>query len=426
MVVPGSPHGYLVVLPPKPGEPTPPAPDVGEGYDGCDACCCGGAAQWYRPFHLFEPVDPVPCRLWVTGEYLLWWIKDAPVPVPLVTTGAANPLTGGGVLGRASTFELFGDSGIDQPTLSGGRFTAGYWLDAEQGLGVEASFLFLAERTFSFRVNSEPTGFPVLASPVVDANSGIETASLIAFPGAFAGGVTVSASSQLWGMEFNAVRNVVCAEDITVDMLGGFRYLDLSEDLNIARQRTVLPAGVDRFLGTPVFAGNNLMLVDDFHTRDQFYGGQIGGRAEYRYGKFFVDALGKVAFGDVHQVVEINGNTTLTPPAGTVSTASGGLLALPSNIGRFTHDTFAVVPEAGLTAGLQVTCHVRAFVGYSFLYCSDVARPGDQINRTVNPAQLPTSRFFTPGPANPAQPAPLFNTTEYWAQGINFGVAFTY
>jgi hypothetical protein len=364
--------------------------------------------------------------MWVTGEYLLWWIKDAPVPVPLVTTGSANPVTGGGVLGRASTFELFGNSGIDQATFSGGRFTAGYWLDEDQGLGVEASFLFLAERTFSFRASSDPTGFPVLTSPVVDAVSGMETGSLIAFPGAFAGSVTVSASSELWGTEFNAVRNVVCADNLTVDMVGGFRYLDLSEDLNIDRQRTVLAAGIDRFLGTAVFAGNQLRLADDFHTRDQFYGGQIGGRGEYRLGKFFVDAMGKVALGDVHQVVEINGTTTLTTPAGVVTTASGGLLALQSNIGRATHDTFAVVPEGGLTAGLQLTSHLRAFVGYTFLYCSDVVRPGDQINRTINPTQLPTSRFFTFAPANPAQPAPLFNTTDYWAQGINFGVAFTY
>jgi hypothetical protein len=423
-----------VVLPPKPGEPTPPAPDVDQGCYGCGSCgscggcgaCCGGPAQWYRPLHLLEPVDPVQCRLWVTGEYLLWWIKDAPVPVPLVTTGSANVLTGGGVLGRASTFELFGDSGIDQASFNGGRFTAGYWLDDEQKMGVEASFLFLAERTFSFRVNSDGTGFPVLTSPVVDATSGMETGSLIAFPGAFAGGVTINASSQLWGLEFNAVRNMVCADNVTVDMIGGFRYLDLSEDLNIARQRTVLPAGVDRFLGTAVFAGNNLALVDDFHTRDQFYGGQIGARGEYRLGRFFVDAMGKVALGDIHQVVEINGTTTLTTPAGAVSTASGGLLALQSNIGRNTHDTFAVIPEAGLTAGLQVTSHLRAFVGYSFLYCSDVVRPGDQINRTINPMQLPTSRFFTFAPAVPAQPAPLFNTTDFWAQGINFGVAITY
>src|SRR5437868_5553269 len=24
---------------------------------------------------------------WVTAEYLLWWIKDSPLPVPLVSTG---------------------------------------------------------------------------------------------------------------------------------------------------------------------------------------------------------------------------------------------------------------------------------------------------------------------------------------------------
>src|SRR5437763_13005601 len=35
------------------------------------------------------PVDDDCCvpRTWVSAEYLLWWLKDGPVPSPLLTTG---------------------------------------------------------------------------------------------------------------------------------------------------------------------------------------------------------------------------------------------------------------------------------------------------------------------------------------------------
>jgi hypothetical protein len=49
----------------------------GMSRDG-DSCSAGGK------------VCGPPGRFWVSGEYLLWWIKDARLP-PLVTTGPANP-----------------------------------------------------------------------------------------------------------------------------------------------------------------------------------------------------------------------------------------------------------------------------------------------------------------------------------------------
>jgi hypothetical protein len=52
------------------------------------------------------------------------------------------------------------------------------------------------------------------------------------------------------------------------------------------------------------------------------------------------------------------------------------------------------------------------------MYISEVLRPGDQIDRSINP------RFLaTPSPAGaPFQPVFQFKTSDFWAQGIDVGL----
>jgi hypothetical protein len=132
-----------------------------------------------------------------------------------------------------------------------------------------------------------------------------------------------------------------------------------------------------------------------------------------------------VALGSTDQVVDVAGSTVIAPPGQVATVANGGLLAQPTNSGHFTRDQFAVVPEVGVNVGYQATAHLRAFVGYTFLYWSNVVRPGDQIDRAVNPTQLPVSTA-APQLAGPARPAPVLRDTAFWAQGSSFGVEFRY
>jgi hypothetical protein len=37
-----------------------------------------------------------------------------------------------------------------------------------------------------------------------------------------------------------------------------------------------------------------------------------------------------------------------------------------------------------------------------------------------------TGQPITPTPVNPPRPAPLFNTTDFWAQGLTVGIEFTF
>lgn len=371
---------------------------------------------------LSEPSNQTPhARCWAHAEYLAWWIKDGPLPVPLVTLG---PSASFAVLGQPGTSVLFGTT-IDHDMFSGGHFTLGGWLNGEKNLGVEGSFLFLGQRAERFSASTDGSGDLAIGRPVFNTATSAETAILVAFPTAFAGGVAISASSQLYGAEVN-LRGLLFSEELfTLSALAGFRYADLTEDLGILQASTILPGGISFFNGTPVLTPSTVTLLDQFNTRNQFYGGQVGLDAAVHRGRFSLDVLGKVALGSTHEVVSVNGNTTVSGPGIATATAAGGLLALSSNIGRQAQDRFAVIPEVGATLGFQVTSWLRATVGYSFLYWSEVARPGDQIDRSVNPTQLPSAAGFGPL-VGPATPAPRFEHSDYWAQGIAFGLAFRY
>ena len=119
---------------------------------------------------------------------------------------------------------------------------------------------------------------------------------------------------------------------------------------------------------------------------------------------------------------EANGSTTLL---NTGSTLPGGLLVLPSNSGRHANDVFAMLPEGSFELGLRLSDRVNVSLGYSFLYWTRVARPGDQLNQTVNPTQLPTSPAFVPN-SGATQPALVLTDRTFWAQGLSAGLALRY
>lgn len=355
--------------------------------------------------------DQPSTRFWADAEYLLWWIKDTPTP-PLVSLGSpatrAIPARGASV--------VFGGEGIDNEERMGGRFTAGCWLDDHNSFGIEGSYLFLAARSVHFGIGASDTpGSPAIGRPFFNIDRGIPDAELVAFPGLLSGRVEVNASSRLQGAEANGVINVCCNCDFRLDLLAGFRYLQLREGLGIA----------ENLAADPAFGGSRFLVTDQFDTANDYYGGQIGARAEYRHDRWSVKGVGKIAFGDTREGIQIRGSTLIAPPGELPMLARGGLLALPTNIGKYHHDDFAVVPEVSINVGYQVTNHLKAFAGYSFLYWSSVGRPGDQIDPGIDVSRLPINQPVG-GPLGPARPAFAFKETDFWAQGINFGLEFRY
>jgi hypothetical protein len=122
--------------------------------------------------------------------------------------------------------------------------------------------------------------------------------------------------------------------------------------------------------------------------------------------------------------VDIDGSSTLTNAAGQ-TTLPGGVLAVGTNIGSHSSTRFAIVPEVGINLGVKLTDRLSARVGYNFLYLSQVARSGEQFDRTVADTLIPTGVFFGPT-GTETRPRGQVNATDYWAQGLNFGLLFTY
>jgi hypothetical protein len=362
-------------------------------HDGCanpDGCCPGQGPSF-----------------WLSGEYLMWWLSSPKVP-PLVTTGspqAALP----GALGQPGTAVLFGGGHLDEDTRSGARFRTGYWFDDEHLIGVDGSFFFLGQRAVNFTAGS--TGAPVLARPFFNAVTNAEDAELVAFPGVVAGVVNVNMTSRLWGFDADLRTNLCRGCWYNIDLLGGFRFLGLDDKLSISEN--LVTAGVP-----PV----GFLVNDTFQTSNRFWGGQLGLDAEARWGRWSLQSLTKVALGNVREVVDINGGTVVNNPAvGRSVFETGGLLALPTNIGHYSQNRFAVLPEESLILGYQVTDWLRLTLGYNFLYLSDVIRPGQQIDRVVNVSQLP------PGTLTGApRPAFSFRENDFWVHGVSFGMEFRY
>jgi len=364
----------------------------------------------------------VPCRFYGSAEYLLWWTRPANLP-PLVTTGTPASQ---GILGQPGTTILFGGSAVDFGGQSGARFTAGYWLNCEQTVALEGSLFFLGQQTVSFNANSNM--FPLLARPFFEINPGPqmgEFRQLTAFPNLFTGAIHASTASRLWGAEVDARCKGCCGDccDCTyrIDWLAGVRYLELNDNLHVDESIQFNPGILPRLPD-----GGSGYVFDRFGTRNQFFGAQAGPDIQLRHDRWSLDIKAKVAVGDTHETVNINGGQILVGPGGAVNTFQGGLLALPSNIGHFTRDEFSVVPEIGLQVGYDFTPHLRAFVGYNFLYWSNVLRAGDQIDRNIDVTQIPN--FSAPGavPVGQTRPEVLFRETSFWAQGLNVGVEWKY
>ncbi len=78
-----------------------------------------------------------------------------------------------------------------------------------------------------------------------------------------------------------------------------------------------------------------------------------------------------------------------------------------------------------MTLGVNLTDNIQATLGYTFLYWTGVARPGNQIDPILSPGQVPTNPSY--GLVNsPLRPVHTFQDSGFWAQGLNFGLQFLF
>ncbi len=381
--------------------------------DGCGiAATCGDAPG---PYLAYERPHTMP--VWFRGEALIWWTQGEVLP-PLVTTSPdGTDQADAGVLGLDTTSTLFGGSSVHDGNRSGGRVSFGLWLQADRSLGIEASFLGLNEIRTGYQATS--TGNPILARPFFNVQPEVgfatEDASLLAFPSRLEGSIDVDTSTEFQTVEVLLRRALYHGPCDRMDLLLGYRFARLDGGLRID----------DDLLSTHADSGiapqTTIQSFDLFNTRNRFHGPEIGVMARRSYARWSMELLMKVALGNTNSEVTINGSTTTTAPGGDPSTSTGGLLALDSNIGRYTVDDLALIPELGFTLTYDLTPRLKAVFGYTFIYWSRVVTPGSQIDTNLNLTQLP------PGPfVGASQPEFEFVFDDFWAQGLSLGLDYQF
>lgn len=362
---------------------------------------------------------PQPCGPlgphWHSLELLYWWPVRQPIP-PLVLGrrgGATSP-------GIGSNLQLLaGGRAIDSQPSAGGRFLLGTPLNTDQTLGLEVAYFFLGTRSFTQTVsNWGGNGVSFFGLSYTDATTGASELLTLGQTGSLFSTLGLSTSVRVQGWEVNTVANAWDRPALKLNTLLGYRYFMANEGLRIEQVQY-------RYRGL----GGIAETADQFDAHNRFHGGQIGLSADLRGRVVFCEVVAKVAFGQNYQVVKTEGMTHLvlpTPGGATWQTYGGsGIFVQPSNFGRELRGVFAVLPEGSVKFGFRWGTAGRVYVGYNFIYLSDAVRPGDQIDRTLYPVQLPIVSGMPPVSGSD-RPARLFSRSDFWVQGLVVGLETRY
>src|SRR5207249_3143026 len=142
---------------------------------------------------------------------------------PLVTSSS---LAGGGIIGTGDTVVRFGNDFQLNNMRPGGKLTIGWWFDPNQYSGIEWHYFELdSPNTFRAAVSD---GNSILARPIIDAATGMESAVVIA-SGTRNGSIVADNNFQLTstGIVF---RDLFWSSQFArLDYLVGYRHTHLAD-----------------------------------------------------------------------------------------------------------------------------------------------------------------------------------------------------
>jgi len=431
-------------------EPTEDSYSCSQCRGSCDGDC-DGCSYRYRDRGILAGVFDCGCRpqgcapgarghYYLRGEYLLWRFDGMDTP-PLVVDGTIvdSELT--------DPETLFGGSQLLHKHRSGGRVTFGWFLDPCGFWAVEGDYLTFGSTSDNFSIGGSANpdygiGRPFFAIPPGSDSEGnelpIERIEDVVFTD-IGGTVAVGVNSQFVSSGLRLVHNLCCIEaggpaccdnigcDSSVgccggsgpcrrsgygtrriDMSLGLRYADLQEQ--IAIHEDLQETG----------GGDQFIVDDSFNTDNDFFGAELGFNWEWVYCRWKIDLLSKLAIGNTRHRVTIDGSTLIN---GALQEPVGGLLAQSTNIGTYENDQLSVLPELGFRVSYKLAENLDFNIGYTFLYWSNIVRPGDQIDLDVNP-NLIARHPAVPELGTPSRPRVLFEETDFWAQGLNIGLEY--
>ncbi len=373
---------------------------------------------------LLDSVPGEPALWTAEADYLLWIFPNR--ETSFVGASTKPP--------KSVALGTLGDEQLHRHLLTGGQFALGYWYTDSDAMhtrtlrtaGAEVRFFFLGERSIGFANDTSPN----IVRPFFDLNNHKESGVIVAAPGLATGGIAALAKGSFRGAEANLWKNIyhdsIPYNMVSVDVMAGFRYLGLDQDIDIRRATTFLKD----LKAFPEFAGfekNRIQEGESFTTRNNFYGGQVGVSGNLFLDKVVLNASAKLALGTTHENLSIDGFQVRTLADGTKKASHAALLALPSNIGNHQRNHFAQVPELGLKASCPILDHVTFTTGFTALYWSRIARAGDQIDRGIDITQIPN--FPAAAKATPTgfpRPGVPFDQSSLWVIGANLGLEISW
>ncbi len=369
---------------------------------GCDSMGCGGGPnaelmfsrqRWFGNLELL--------MMWRSGNYL----------PPLLTTGPSTSASPGQI-GIASTAVLAGGRAELDGVTAGGRLTLGTWLDNYQSRSMVFRGWAAEEEKFSFSANQLTT--PIITRPFFNVTTGQAAAQdtqVIANPGfTNQGRADVHATSNVYGGDLSIRQHAYSRFGGTVDVLYGYQYMRLDEDLSISSNSTAGPNN-----SAPL--GSLISISDSFDAENEFHGGQIGIASRYREGCWSFRSLLKVAAGSIQRKATLKGQTETV--SGTSFISPNGLLVRSTNAGTRTDNTFGWVPELDVSLGWRYFRNFDVTIGYHAIAMTDAIQPAGLIDQQLavnlaNPID------------DPRRPAVRTNDKTFYVHGIHFGLEFAY
>ena len=162
----------------------------------------------------------------------------------------------------------------------------------------------------------------------------------------------------------------------------------------------------------PNAPGSAFLVHDQFNTQNSFNGGDLGMKFEFQRNRWSLDVFPRIALGSTHSVVDINGSTRTTNPAGVgIDRRQPAVCWRPAgparNIGHYTQNNFAVVPELDLKFGFQFTRHTRLVFGYD-VHVLEQRGPGGRADRSDGKLDPAAERLPTALPRRGPDPRPVY------------------
>ena len=370
-------------------------------------------------FALLSSMPAYAEDFWIHADYLYWKIQDAKKVLPLVVEGTPAPdFTP--ILDNPGSSVVLGDRHVDSKWRSGGRFTLGFICGDMCQVGVEASYFFLSKSGTEKSVFSDGSlGSSFLSIPFIDSNTGLESSFAIARPGLFSGNAKLKVSNSMQGAELYSLTHLPYLRGWSMNIFGGFRYLNFNEKLQFQTESLFINPGLNDVFSTS----------DRFSVDNNFYGGSLGATALFKCQNILFSLKAKVGAGAIYQSTKVRGSFEINNYTGftNVQVFDGGYFALPSNSGTKRRPKFSVLPEVEINVGYEIIENLALNVGYNFLYVTNVLRAARQMDRHINPTGSPLYQE-TPNPVQvgASRPKSHMRSAGLSVQGLNVGIVYVF